>query len=47
MSSPTTIVFLTVFLDLIGFGIVLPLLPSYAAQHHVSDTAVGALVESF
>ena len=47
MSSPTTIVFLTVFLDLIGFGIVLPLLPSYAAQHHVSDTAVGALVASF
>ena len=25
--------FLTVFLDLIGFGIVLPLLPSYGARY--------------
>lgn len=47
MPSPTLLIFLTVFIDLIGFGIVLPLLPSYAASFHVSDTAIGILVASF
>jgi DHA1 family tetracycline resistance protein-like MFS transporter len=47
MVSPALLVFATVFLDLIGFGIVLPLLPSYAASFHVSDTAIGFLVASF
>jgi len=47
MPSPTFLIFLTVFIDLIGFGIVLPLLPSYAAAFHVSDTAIGILVASF
>ena len=28
--SPTTIIFMTVFIDLIGFGIIIPLLPFYA-----------------
>lgn len=47
MVSPGFLVLATVFLDLIGFGIVLPLLPSYAASFHVSDTAIGILVASF
>jgi multidrug resistance protein len=47
MFSPTALIFLTVFVDLIGFGIVLPLLPSYAASFHVSDGAIGLLVASF
>jgi len=47
MLSPATIVLLAVFIDLIGFGIVLPLLPSYAAQFHASDTAIGIMVASF
>lgn len=36
--------FLTVFLDLIGFGIVLPLLPSYGARYVGSAALLGALV---
>ena len=36
--------FLTVFLDLIGFGIVLPLLPSYGARYMDSAALIGALV---
>ena len=36
--------FLTVFLDLIGFGIVLPLLPSYGARYTSSAALIGALV---
>lgn len=47
MPSPTVLIFLTVFIDLIGFGIVLPLLPSYAASFKVSDTAIGVMVASF
>jgi multidrug resistance protein len=47
MVSPSALIFLTAFLDLIGFGIVLPLLPSYAASMHASDAAIGVLVASF
>ena len=47
MLSPQQLIFLTVFIDLIGFGIVLPLLPSYAAAFQVSDAAIGFLVASF
>jgi len=39
-----TVIFLTVFIDLLGFGIVLPLLPYYAHQFHASGIAVGALI---
>lgn len=44
---PTLLIFITVFIDLIGFGIVLPLLPSYAASFQVNDLAIGILVGSF
>jgi multidrug resistance protein len=47
MPAPAVLVFFTVFIDLIGFGIVLPLLPSYAAAFQVGDTAIGMLVASF
>ncbi len=36
-------VFLVVLIDLIGFGIVLPLLPFYASQFHASPMAIGLL----
>jgi DHA1 family tetracycline resistance protein-like MFS transporter len=39
--------FITVVIDLIGFGIVLPLLPGYAARFQVSETAIGVVVGSF
>src|SRR5438270_8100191 len=37
----------TVAVDLIGFGVVLPLLPLYAQRFHASATTVGALFASF
>src|SRR5438309_10529030 len=49
------IIFLTVFIDLIGFGIVVPLLPAYT-KHMVPDLVqtpwvqgliIGAIVSSF
>ena len=42
--SPLVVLFLTVFIDLMGFGIVIPLLPIYAREMHASDFAAGALV---
>jgi MFS family permease len=43
------VVFLTVFIDLLGFGMVLPLLPIYAKQFGVDEhgIALGLLMASF
>jgi multidrug resistance protein len=38
------IIFLTVFIDLIGFGIVIPILPLYAKHFGASETVNGLLV---
>ena len=37
---------LTVFLDLVGFGIILPLLPSYASDMGGTADTVGVLLAS-
>ncbi len=42
--SALGVLFVTVFVDLLGFGIVLPLLPYYARTFHASGLAVGALI---
>ena len=42
--SVLAVIFLTVFVDLLGFGIVLPLLPYYARQFHASGVTAGALI---
>ncbi|MCC6671905.1 MAG: MFS transporter [Planctomycetes bacterium] len=40
-------VFLTVFIDLLGFGIVIPLLPIYTKAYQASELSVGLLMASF
>jgi len=45
--SPLVVLFLTVFIDLIGFGIVLPLLPFYAQHFGANALLVGLLSTSF
>src|SRR6266498_1020114 len=48
MKKPSVfIIFLTVFIDLIGFGIVLPLLPIFAKNFNASGFVIGALMASF
>ncbi|HWW52506.1 MAG TPA: MFS transporter [Acidimicrobiales bacterium] len=37
----------TVALDLVGFGIILPVLPLYARKFHASPATIGVLVASF
>src|SRR6266404_5349950 len=48
MRKPSVlVVFLTVFIDLIGFGLVLPLLPIYSQQFGASGFMIGAIMSSF
>jgi DHA1 family tetracycline resistance protein-like MFS transporter len=43
--SALTLIFLTVFIDLLGFGILIPILPTFAVSKlHVSETAVGVAI---
>ena len=42
--SPLVVLFLTVFIDLMGFGIVIPLLPIYAKQMNATPFTAGALI---
>lgn len=46
-SSPIAILFTTVALDLIGFGMVVPLMPLYARQYAVSPQAIAWLLASY
>jgi len=38
-----SIIFLTVVIDLIGFGLILPLIPVYAERFHASGFVIGAI----
>jgi MFS family permease len=42
--SSLLVLFLTVFIDLIGFGMVIPFLAFYASEYGASGTTVGAVV---
>jgi multidrug resistance protein len=41
--SPLLVLFLTVFIDMVGFGIVIPVLPLYAERFQASPMAIGWL----
>jgi MFS transporter, DHA1 family, tetracycline resistance protein len=41
------VVFLTVFIDLIGFGIVVPLVPMYSRHYGASGWLIGLIIASF
>jgi DHA1 family tetracycline resistance protein-like MFS transporter len=45
--SPLIPLFLIVFINLVGFGIIIPLLPLYAASFNASPTAIGFLLASY
>jgi MFS family permease len=48
MRKPSVgIIFLTVFIDLIGFGIIIPLLPLYGKTFHASGLELGLLLSIF
>lgn len=46
--SSLTIIFFTVFIDLMGFGILMPILPTFASKElNISDFGIGIIVASF
>ena len=47
MSRPLLVIFLTIFVNLVGFGIIIPLLPFYASTFGASPIVVGLLFASF
>jgi len=47
VSRPLIIIFLTVFVNLVGFGIIIPLLPYYAETFGASPLVIGLLFASF
>jgi len=47
MTRPLLIIFLTIFVNLIGFGIIIPLLPFYAETFGASPIVIGLLFAIF
>jgi len=48
MKKPSVLViFLTVFIDLIGFGIVVPLVPFYSSHFGAKGAVIGVIIASF
>jgi len=45
--SPLVIIFITIFIDLVGFGIVIPVLPLYAERYGASESTIGILLASY
>lgn len=46
--SPLVIIFITVFIDLVGFGLVIPVLPLYAETfNHPRPAVIGLLIASY
>lgn len=47
LTAPLIIMFVTIFIDLVGFGIVIPLLTFYAEDFNATPFDIGVLVASF
>ena len=45
--TSVSIIFLTVVIDLIGFGLILPLIPIYGERFHASGWVIGAIVSAY
>jgi MFS transporter, DHA1 family, tetracycline resistance protein len=42
------LIFLTVFIDLLGFGILIPILPSFSVKElHIDETAIGIAIAAY
>ncbi len=45
--APLFLIFLTVFIDLVGFGVIIPVMPSYAQALHADGFTVGLLIAAY
>jgi multidrug resistance protein len=47
-NTPLSLIFITVFIDLLGFGILIPILPTFATkQLGVDETAIGIAIAAY
>ncbi len=47
-NASISVIFVTVFIDLMGFGLLIPILPTFAGkQLHVSDFQIGIIIAAF
>lgn len=46
-NSPIFLLYVTIFVTIIGFGMILPLLPLYAKSFQLSEVTIGILASSF
>lgn len=42
-----SVIFVTIFIDLMGFGILIPILPAFALKMNISDFGIGIIVAIF
>lgn len=45
--APLLLIFLTVFIDLVGFGLIIPVMPSYAQSLHADSFTIGLLIAAY
>src|SRR5438445_4945554 len=45
--SPLAVLFMTVFLDLLGFGMIIPILQLYGKSMHATDVQTGFLLSIY
>ena len=45
--SPALVIFMTIFIDMTGFGMIIPLIPFFADSFQVGATGIGLLMASF
>lgn len=45
--SPLLVLFVTIFIDLLGFGLIIPILPIYANELGASGMVIGLVAASF
>ena len=46
-NKPLLVLFITIFIDLLGFGIIIPILPLYAEELGAASWLIGLIAASF
>lgn len=46
-NSPLFVLFITIFIDLLGFGLIIPILPTYSAELGAPSWVIGLIAASF
>ena len=47
MKKPVIIIFITIFIDMLGFGIIIPILPIFSKELGAANYQVGLIAMSF